>query len=363
MIIPLLLFFLSLAILAMLPARCVCGRGTRGGFFFPGCTCCGCIFFTDDYSDGATLAAEYTVESGSWTIEAGGFLQTASSNAILICDTAVPAGATRLFIDVRVTISANNGKGRIFFAYVDVNNCWYAQFGPTAAGGVADIYERVAGTDTLRATFTDDGLGDHDATEEATVQLSYNDLFGEIRLDVYKSGASGFVYGQSYLTTITIAGTYCGLGADAATVKFDNLSIDHCDPCCYDVNGEGDDSAWPATITCTITNADCANWDQTVTMTRTGSSSNIVYIKNSPTDICIGTGLQLQLACDVLGWRILHNPCLPGFSNGSFNFPEMIIPTVLSCDPFHATVTASIPLGVSANCGTFGDTMDIEFTE
>lgn len=110
---------------------------------FPNC-CCGCNYFTDDYSTD-NLATDYTAASGSWAVT-GGKLTTSSSNALLIVN--ATSGSNYHVTTATVTMAASGDENRVVVGYVDTDNYIFLELVQGATTATAKLYKRVAGINT-----------------------------------------------------------------------------------------------------------------------------------------------------------------------------------------------------------------------
>jgi len=113
----------------------------------PGCNCCGCLAFADDFSSGDALTVDYTGDTGSFT-KSGGVVTTTSANVKLI------AISTGVAVQASFKSTAADDKVRLIVAYKDTDNYVIIEWRikGTFPVGSLSLIERVAGIETTLLT-------------------------------------------------------------------------------------------------------------------------------------------------------------------------------------------------------------------
>jgi hypothetical protein len=180
------------------------------------CGCGNCEIFSDDFSVD-NLATDWDDRSGSWAVS-GGDLDCTSASALIVTTADVTAGLNGVFAAVKITCATTSDIGRLVIAYVDDNNYWFAEVQPGASNGTLKLFQRSSGVNTQKGdTQTIAGF---QATEQLQLVICYSS-------GVVVTTAGTNLATVSTSSSITIAGTQCGLGtgAGSSSVSFDDFSF------------------------------------------------------------------------------------------------------------------------------------------
>ena len=164
------------------------------------CCCTSCIIFSDDFA-ADDLAANWTQQSGTWSIGSG-VLSTSSSNAVLTCNTAYPgSGFHGYVIEVALKASTYNNS-RIVFGNGYVEVVW---------NGVSSVVNIKTSGGTLSAA--------------SSLQNYTNGSWHNFRVCVHSDHVtvSGIVSGAIESTTIAAG---IGTGATSESLEFDLFSFE-----------------------------------------------------------------------------------------------------------------------------------------
>lgn len=201
--------------------------------------CVVCDLHVDEFS--TDTIANYNQRSGTHTIS-GGSATTSSAGALLICNTAVPAGVNKLHCSGVFTPAGTGGIATLIFAYVDDDNYWFAEVkqGPdNPTGGTLKLFKRASGTNTQQtATVV---VLNYVAGNQGRMRLCYD---GETVTVTFRETSSTVCFTTAKTASVTIAGTKCGIGTGAGSsgsvacdsFKFnrhplDKAGCEHCDDC------------------------------------------------------------------------------------------------------------------------------------
>jgi len=192
-------------------------------FFFPGCECCeACdVFYSDSYATD-TIATNYAVSAGSWSVS-GGTLRTSSDDALILSNALPTSGVSSVRVQVVASSATAGDVAKIVAGYVDANNYWYGEFSPGASNGTLKLFEVSGGVTTQhRATHEV-----YNATAAASLCLSLQS--GAVHLAASVGGFFGFPRTSiSVAASPTIAGTKAGVGTGSIAVgpaQFDDYDF------------------------------------------------------------------------------------------------------------------------------------------
>ena len=121
--------------------------------FNPGCPCCGCDYFFDDFNreNSTTVGANYTEVSGDWSVTSTALLIQAL-NAIITIDVANPDAEPNGAVSFAFFAFHDGDQPRFIFDYQDTDNYKFVQITVGDPNGCLAIYSRASGTNTLLAS-------------------------------------------------------------------------------------------------------------------------------------------------------------------------------------------------------------------
>jgi hypothetical protein len=181
-------------------------------FLFPGCTCCGveCLIFNDEFASDQ-LAANWTVQSGTWAV-AGGRLATQDDNALILANAAMPGGSIAAKVSGWVI-----SHGSVV-AFHDGSSYWYAELEPGVTNGTFKLFSSGGGqqgtTQTVSGFTAGGGL---------LVELCYAD--GVVTALAINPSGPLVMAKVCVLSTVTVENTKGGFKASTTDVEFDNFKI------------------------------------------------------------------------------------------------------------------------------------------
>lgn len=203
--------------------------------FSPGCMCCGevcdpCQQYADSMND--ETIPPWTAESGTWQARVDDtYTETTDAQLIYPATCQTPAHFRVQVVPTVLDLMTN----RIIWLWEDTSNFWFAEFHNDGTDHIVSIYERVSGTDNLKATSTWPNSPDVDYI---AVCYQFDKITAFIVNDTF------LVAYTVYETTLPTAPSRFGLGKGSqgtAGYSFFQLSInDGTDPTCAPCTIPGD---------------------------------------------------------------------------------------------------------------------------
>lgn len=226
----------------------------------PGCGCCGCEVFTDDFNraDDTNIGSDWSEESGAWAIASNKL--AGSSNGIAVYNTTISQASYKVESIVR-TDTANDTVGVVAY-YTDANNYYSAILSIGAGTRTLKIFETVAGVTTERASVNvtsaavnvdhtvslcvnHDGSSAHLAAMYGSTPLvAWSDatpLSGPGKAGVYRKSAAGATTWDEFSVSLTntddCPGCVCGLCTEGTSPNSIQVVIAGATGYCSDING------------------------------------------------------------------------------------------------------------------------------